>query len=69
MQITTCEIILVILRVTKIFFQQWPSIIGSIIVIVLGSQYELQGYHVLRFSEADSIVNNNDVELSEHLSW
>ena len=33
------------------------------------AQYELRGYCVFLFGEADSIVNNNDIGLSEHLSW
>ena len=32
------------------------------------AQFELRGYCVFRFSEVDSIVNNDDVGLSEHLS-
>ena len=28
-----------------------------------------EGYPVFRFSGTDSIVNNDDIGLSEHLSW
>ena len=35
---------------------------------VTHTQYELQGHCVFRFSGAGSIVNNDDIGLSEHLS-
>ena len=53
------------------FFQQRLWTIGKIIIIVFGfthAQYELRGLLWFRFGGADSIVNNNDIGLSEHLS-
>ena len=36
---------------------------------VTHAQYELRGLLWFRFGGADSIVNNDDTGLSEHLSW
>ena len=61
------QIIVVILKVTTRFFQQRPWI-GKIIMIVLGSHVSNMNYEVYCGSAlADSIVNNEDIGLSEHL--
>ena len=44
------QIIVVILKITTIVFQQWPWIIGTIIMIVLGSHMPNMNYEVIMCS-------------------
>ena len=67
------QIIVVILKVTnRPFFQQRTlDLLGKIIMIVLGSHMPNMNYEVyckFRFGGADSIENDDDIGLSEHLS-
>ena len=64
------QIIVVILKVITRFFQQRPWIIGKNCHDSFGVtqvQYELRGLLWFRFGRADSIVNDDDIGLSEHL--
>ena len=65
------QIIVVILKVTTRFFNNDLGLLEKLSYSfgVTHAQYELRGYYVFRFIGADSIVNNNDIALSEHLSW
>ena len=65
------QFIVVILKVTTRFFQQRPWIMGKKYHDSFGvthAQYELRGLLWFRFGGADSIENNDDIGLSEHLS-
>ena len=66
------QIIVVILKVTTRFFQQrpweyWENYHDTCSFGVTHAQYELRGLLWFRFGGADSIENNNNIGLSEHL--